>query len=85
MIRPARRQRRFGTKLALGVMVLMVMMATVRVLAVMLRCEGRTRKDQQQQDGGKNLLHGENVPRAGRLRKSPARPASNKERVSAET
>jgi hypothetical protein len=44
----------------------MVMMAAVRVLVVMLRSEGRTRKDQQQQDGGKNLLHGENVPRVRR-------------------
>jgi hypothetical protein len=65
-MRPALRQRRFGTKLVLGVMVLMVMMAAVRVLVVMLRGEGRTRKDQQEQDGGKNLLHGENVPRVRR-------------------
>ena len=35
----------------------MVMMAAVRVLAVMLRGEGRAGKDQQEQDGGKNLLH----------------------------
>ena len=44
----------------------MVMMAAVRVLAVMLRGEGRAGKDQQEQDGGKNLLHGENVPRVRR-------------------
>jgi hypothetical protein len=47
-------------------MVLMVMMAAVRVLVVMLGGEGRTRKDQQKQDSGKNLLHGENVPRVRR-------------------
>jgi hypothetical protein len=40
----------------------MVMMAAVRVLVVMLGGEGRAGKNQQQQDGCKNLLHGKNVP-----------------------
>jgi hypothetical protein len=65
-MRPARRQRRFGTKLVLGVMVLMVMMAAVRVLVVVLGGEGRAGKNQHEQDSGKNLLHGENVPRVRR-------------------
>jgi hypothetical protein len=55
----------FGTKLVLGVMVVVMVTMVGRVLVVMLRGESRTRKDQQQQDGGKNLLHGENVPRVG--------------------
>jgi hypothetical protein len=56
----------FGTKPVLGVMVVVMVTMVGRVLVVMLRGEGRTRKDQQEQDGGKNLLHGENVPRVRR-------------------
>jgi hypothetical protein len=65
-MRPAQRQRRFGTKLVLGVMVVVMVTMVGRVLVVMLRGEGRARKNQQEQDGGKNLLHGENVPRVRR-------------------
>jgi hypothetical protein len=64
--RTARRQRRFGTKPVLGVMVVVMVTMVGRVLVVMLGGEDRAGKNQQEQDGGKNLLHGENVPRVRR-------------------
>jgi hypothetical protein len=58
----------------------MVMMM-VSLVMVPRGCEGRDGKDHQQQDGGKNLLHGTNVARAPRRWKKAARSASKQEPV----
>jgi hypothetical protein len=59
---------------------MMEMMVMVTVMMLVSGSERRTRKHHQKQNGCKNLFHGPNVTRSGRLRKISKSPASNEER-----
>ena len=62
----------FAPQAALSVMVMVVMvMIKVVVVMMIMGCECRAGKRHQEQYGSKNFLHGKNVSRARRWRKSP--------------